>query len=89
MRDKLKEIPEFKSNKDERTIIIEILACIGILNPMSYDRATSSKNDWTFVEYWRGEDGYDTEVVEKILGNICNLIPIYRVDSKGSFEYIV
>lgn len=68
LRDKLKDIPELKSNKDERSVIIEILACIGVLKPMSYDRPTSSKNDWTFVEYWRGEDGYDVEAVEKYFG---------------------
>lgn len=68
LRDKLKDIPEFKSNKDERSIIIEILACIGVLNPTSYDRTTSGKHDWTFVEYWRGEDGYDFKVVEKFFG---------------------
>lgn len=68
LRDKLKDIPELKSNKNERSVILEILACIGVLNPMSYDRATSGKHDWTFVEYWRGEDGYDTEIVEKYFG---------------------
>ena len=68
LRDKLKDIPELKSNKNERAVIIENLACIGVLNPMSYDRAASGKHDWTFVEYWRGEDGYDTEVVEKYFG---------------------
>lgn len=68
LRDKLKDIPDLKSNKGERSVIIEILACIGILNPASYNRPTSSKHDWTFVEYWRGEDGYDTEVVEKYFG---------------------
>ena len=68
LRDKLKDIPELKSNKNERSVIIEILACIGVLNPMSYNRPTSSKHDWTFVEYWRGEDGYDSAVVEKYFG---------------------
>ncbi len=65
LRDKLKDIPELKSNKDERTVILEILACIGGLKPMSYDKAAKGKHDWTFVEYWRGEDGYDTEAVER------------------------
>lgn len=68
LRDKLKDITELKSNKNERSVIIEILACIGVLNPMSYNRPTSSKHDWTFVEYWRGEDGYDSTVVEKYFG---------------------
>ena len=64
LRDKLKNIPGLKSNKNERTVLLEILACIGILTPKSYDRPTSGKHDWTFVEYWRGEDGYDTKVIE-------------------------
>ena len=68
LRDKLEDIPNLKSNKNERAVIIEILACIGVLNPMSYDRVTRGKNDWTFVEYWRGEDKYDTKVVEKYFG---------------------
>ena len=68
LRDKLKDIPELKSNKAERSVIIEILACIGVLNPMSYNRPIAGKNDWTFVEYWRGEDGYDSAVVEKYFG---------------------
>lgn len=57
--DKLKDIPNLKSNKDERAMMIEVLACIGILKPMSTDRATRGKHDWTFAEFWRGEDGYD------------------------------
>lgn len=68
LRDKLKDIPELKSNQNERAVILEILACIGVLKPMSYDRAIRGKNDWTFVEYWRGEDGYDNDAVEKYFG---------------------
>ena len=68
LRDKLKDIPNLKSNKGERSVILEILACIGVLNPGSYDRATSGKHDWTFVEYWRGEDGYDIKAVDKYFG---------------------
>ncbi len=68
LRDRLKDIPELESNKSERAVILEILACIGVLRPRSYDRETSGKNDWTFVEYWRGEDGYDTEMVDKYFG---------------------
>lgn len=68
LRDKLKDIPNLKSSKDERSIIIEILACIEILRPMSYDRPTKSKHDWTYAEFWRGEDGYNVETVEKYFG---------------------
>ena len=64
MRDKLKEISQFKANKDERAVLIEILACLGVLKPGSYDRAERSKHDWTFVTFWRGEDGYDEEAIK-------------------------
>lgn len=66
--DRLKEIPKFKSNKNERSTLIEILACIGVLKPKSYERKIQGKNDWTFVEYWRGEDGYEQEVVDEYFG---------------------
>ncbi|OUQ21173.1 hypothetical protein B5E84_04100 [Lachnoclostridium sp. An14] len=65
---KLAMIPLLKSNKDERNIIIEILACIGILVPKSYNRPEAPKHDWTYATYWRGEDGYNTSEVEKYFG---------------------
>ena len=68
LRDKMKEIEILKANKAERDVIIEILACIGILNPKSYDRKEAGKHDWTYATYWRGEDGYDKEVVNKYFG---------------------
>lgn len=68
LRDKIKDIPNFKSNKDERSVIIEILACIEVLKPMSYDRPISGKSDWKYMQYWRGEDGYNEDVVEKYFG---------------------
>ena len=63
--DKLKNIPNFKSNHSERFVIVEILACIGILSPKSYNRKEPGKHDWTYATFWRGEDGYDAEVVEE------------------------
>ncbi len=68
LRDKLGDIPNFKSNKAERSVILEVLACIGVLKPMSYQRPTAGKHDWRFVTYWRGEDGYDRETVKKYFG---------------------
>lgn len=69
LRNKLKEIPGFKSNQNERFVLLEILACIGILKPASYDRTISSMCDWRFVKYWRGEDGYDAEAVDRYFGS--------------------
>lgn len=65
---KLAMIPLLKSNKDERNIIIEILACIGILAPKSYNRPEAPKHDWTYAAYWRGEDGYNKSEVERYFG---------------------
>ncbi|WP_251040655.1 MULTISPECIES: hypothetical protein [Chryseobacterium] len=58
-----------KSTKPERKVLIEILACIEILKPNSYDRPSRGKNDWVFVEYWRGEDQYNQEAVDKYFKN--------------------
>ncbi len=58
-----------KSTKDERQILIEILACIDILKPTSYDRPTKGKHDWTFVTYWRGEDKYNKEALQLYFSN--------------------
>ena len=68
LRNRFAEISALKANKDERSVIIEILACIGVLAPKSYDRGEPSKHDWTCATYWRGEDGYDKELVEKYFG---------------------
>lgn len=68
LRDKLKDIPGLRSSKDERSVLIEILACIGVLTPKSYNRPTSGKHDWKFAEYWRGEDGYHAEIAETYFG---------------------
>lgn len=57
-----------KSTKDERKILIEILACIDILKPSTYDRPSRGKNDWTFVEFWRGEDKYNKEALNNYFG---------------------
>lgn len=60
---RLKDV--FKANKEERQIMIEILASIGVLEPKSYDRPIRGKSDWVYVEYWRGEDGYNKDIVNK------------------------
>jgi hypothetical protein len=68
LRDRLKDVPLLKASKDERSIIMEILACVGVLNPATGDRPTKSKHDWKYVEFWRGEDGYDKNAVDKYFG---------------------
>ena len=61
-----------KSTKDEREVLMEILACIDILKLLSYDRPARGKNDWKFVEFWRGEDKYNKKAVEKYFGKYLN-----------------
>lgn len=73
LRDRIKDIPNFKSSKDERGIILEILACIDVLKPNSYNRPTRSKHDWTYVEFWRGEDKYNKTAVEKYFGSYLKI----------------
>jgi len=57
-----------KSAKGERDVLIEILACVGILKPLSFNRPQRAKNDWVFAEFWRGEDGYNQEAVDRFFG---------------------
>ncbi|MBE0399892.1 hypothetical protein EI168_07170 [Halomonas sp. FME1] len=57
-----------KSSKAERQVLIEILASIGVLKPGSYDRPVKGRNDWVFVEYWRGEDKYCHKAVGEYFG---------------------
>jgi hypothetical protein len=57
-----------KSSKAERQVLIEILASIGLLRPRGYDRPVKGRNDWVFVEYWRGEDKYCHKTVGEYFG---------------------
>jgi len=65
LRGKMAEISILKANKAERDVIIEILACIGVLAPKSHNRPEAGKHDWTYATYWRGEDGYDEALVDR------------------------
>jgi hypothetical protein len=56
------------SSKNERKILMEIMACIEILKPGSYDRPSRGKHDWVYAEYWRGMDKYNQEAVKKYFG---------------------
>ena len=69
---RLKDI--LPSNRDECKMLVEILACIGILEVKSYDRPLKGKSDWVYATYWRGEDKYNTEVVDKYFGIYLNKI---------------
>lgn len=66
---KLRGIASLKSNKQEIDILIEILAGIGVLTPTRFDRPIKIRNDWSFAEYWRGEDKYNREIVASLFGS--------------------
>lgn len=68
---RLKDI--LRSSANEREALIEILACIGVLEPKSYDRPIRGKSDWVYVTYWRGEDGYNEKVVKEYFGNYIKI----------------
>lgn len=72
---KLKKV--FQSNKDERRVLIEILAYCGILNPKGYDSffdkfinysdrqiPSVAKIDWTYpICWWKGIDGINQDAL--------------------------
>ena len=66
LRDRLKEV--MKGSQNERHMLMEILGASEVLRPQSYDRPTTGRHDWVFVEYWRGEDAFDGGVIERYFG---------------------
>jgi hypothetical protein len=55
----------FPSNKNERDVVIEILAAVGILRAR---KERNSENEWNFAADWRGADGYDKKAVRDCFG---------------------
>lgn len=68
LRNLLKNISLFKSNKYERDNLMEVLACIGVLAPKSYDRNISFWCEWTYSAMWRGKDGYNEIALNEWFG---------------------
>ena len=66
LRDRLKEILKF--SKYETHTLMEILGSAEIIKPLKYDRKEPGKRDWTFITFWRGEDGYDRQKVNFYFG---------------------
>jgi hypothetical protein len=48
---------------------MEILGSAEIINPLKYNRKEPGKHDWTFITFWRGEDGYDRQKVNFYFGD--------------------
>jgi hypothetical protein len=67
LRDSLKDT--FNVSKSERHMLLEILGCADILQPLHFDRNEPSKHDWTFVLHWRGEDKYNKANCKYYFGN--------------------
>ena len=72
LRDRLKDIKEFKSNKNERSILLDVLTRIGVLRPQSFDRNYPVWSDWNYFKYWKGGDGYDRKMVDYYFGRYLN-----------------
>jgi hypothetical protein len=69
LRERLSGVSGLKSNTSELSVLIELLACIGVLKPSSSDRAEKGKHDWRYATHWRGEDKYDKAAVQELFGN--------------------
>ena len=79
LRERLSAVTGLKSNKSELFVLVELLACIGVLKPSSYDRPVKGKHDWSYAEYWRGEDKYDKNAVQQLFGKYVNEgVQIYK-----------
>ncbi len=57
--------PVITSSKEERHTLIEILACVGVLEPQSEDRPDRGGGDWQYAGCWRGEDGYSEAAAQR------------------------
>ncbi len=56
LEQKLKSV--IASSKAERQALIDILACAGVLRPLSFDRPVNGRSDWRYAGAWRGADRY-------------------------------
>ena len=60
--------PLLPSSKNERHVLIEILAVAGILKARAAGEPIRGKTDWLFATHWRGEDRYDAGAVDRCFG---------------------
>lgn len=67
LRDNLKKF--LKLSKYETQTLMEILGSAEIIKPLKYNRKEPGKHDWTFITFWRGEDGYDRKQVNFYFGD--------------------
>ncbi|HEY9132883.1 MAG TPA: hypothetical protein VIM98_14115 [Dyella sp.] len=67
LRERLKDV--VPSSKEERSRLLEIMACAGILEALAPNRPRlGGTPDWKFIANWRGQDGFNAMVVEALFG---------------------
>lgn len=67
LEERLKSV--IKSNQSERQQLMEILACIGVFQAADLNRPIRGKNDWVYIEMWRGSDQYNKARVNELFGS--------------------
>lgn len=63
LRENLKNV--WNVSKNERSGLLEVLGCCGILETLNYDRKEPHTHDWNFATFWRGEDKYNKQKLMK------------------------
>ncbi|MEQ5838282.1 hypothetical protein N0A02_02370 [Paraburkholderia acidicola] len=67
LRDRLKGV--VPSTKQECTVLLEILALVGVLEALRTDRrGLGGHHDWKFIAEWRGEDRFNEKVARDLFG---------------------
>lgn len=74
LRDMIKDIAGLKSNKFQRSQLLDILAFIGVLRPSSFDNPCSAWCESRYIMYWRGGDGYNSGALNYYFPTIYNFI---------------
>jgi len=70
LRARLKDV--LPSNQAECGILLEILACCGVLEAtFANGPGLGVNHDWVFVADWRGEDRYNKNRLAEIFGYCC------------------
>ena len=78
----LKNIPNFKSNVEERRLLLETLGYCGVLCPLEHTSPynhyvrlnnaprTSHSSDWNYpADFWKGRDGVNIEALNFWFGD--------------------
>ena len=67
LRERLKGV--LPSAHDERSVLVEILGCVGVLEARDGNRPRlGGCHEWLFVADWRGKDGFNRVAVKELFG---------------------